>query len=108
MAILTSFAAREVFVGTMATLYSLGSGGANPLSLQQRMRMDVNEQTGKPVFAPATAISLLLFYAFAMQCVSTLVITFRETHKWKWPALQFAYMTGLAYMAAFMAYHLIR
>lgn len=108
IALVTSFAAREVFVGTMATIYSLGGEDFEENTLREQMLADINPRTGMPLFDLATTFSLLLFYAFAMQCMSTLAITWRETKSWKWPALQFGYMTGLAYLASLLAYQLLR
>lgn len=105
IALVTSFAAREVFVGTMATIYSIGSaGGEEDATIKSRMREEINPETGGPRFTPAVGFSLLLFYTFAMQCMSTLAVVYRETGGWKWPMLQLAYMTGLAYVSAWIAY----
>ncbi len=103
--LLTSFAAREVFVGTMSTLYSLGDDGGTE-SLREKMRQ-ARLPDGRPVFTRATSLSLLIFYVFAMQCMSTLAVVRRETGSWKWPALQFTFMTTLAYLAAWAVYHLL-
>jgi ferrous iron transport protein B len=108
ISLVTSFAAREVFVGTMATIYSLGGEDFEESSLRDRMQADIHPQTGEPLYGMATTFSLLLFYAFAMQCMSTLAITWRETKSWRWPALQFVYMTGLAYLASLIAYQLLK
>ena len=105
IALITSFAAREVFVGTMGMLYSVGSE-AKEEKVTEKMRKAVNPDTQKPVHGPASAFSLLIFYAFAMQCMSTLAVVRRETKSWKWPLIQFLYMTGLAYAASFIAYRL--
>lgn len=102
IALLTSFAAREVFVGTMATIYSVGSD--EELVIKERMAAEINPQTGKPVYTFATSLSLLLFYVFALQCMSTLAVTRRETKSWKWPIVQFVFMGVLAYLSAFAAY----
>ena len=110
--LISSFAAREVFVGTMSTVYSLGEvdvedeGQKN--SLLQRMKSEINQNTGEPAYNFATGISLLLFYAFAMQCMSTIAIVKRETNSWKWTLLQTGFMTGFAYLVAFIAYHLLK
>lgn len=105
IALVTSFAAREVFVGTMATIYSIGSaGGEEDATIKSRMREEINPETGGPRFTPAVGFSLLLFYTFAMQCMSTLAVVYRETGGWKWPLLQLVYMTGLAYISAWIAY----
>ncbi len=103
IALITSFAAREVFVSTMSTIYSIGSD-AEPMRLKDRMAQDINPDTGQPTYGLATAVSLLLFYVLAMQCMSTLAVVRRETGSWKWPALQFFFMTGLAYLVSLMAY----
>lgn len=107
IALLTSFAAREVFVGSMATIYGASSADDNPQTLLQQMRNDRHPITGKPIYTPATALSLILFYAFAMQCMSTLAVTRRETGSWKWSLIMIAYMTALAYVAAWLGYRLL-
>jgi ferrous iron transport protein B len=104
IALVTSFAAREVFVGTMATLYSVQSGGDEQSSLREKMKNEVNPDTGKPVFTLPVGLSLMIFYVFAMQCMSTLAITYRETKGWKWPVLQTVYMSGLAYVSAYLVF----
>jgi ferrous iron transport protein B len=106
IALITSFAAREVFVGTMATLYSVGDE-KNDLKLKEKMKAAVRPD-GKPVFNLASGISLMIFYVFAMQCMSTLAIVRRETRTWKWPIIQFIYMTGLAYIMSWIAYQLLK
>lgn len=106
IALITSFAAREVFVGTMATIYSIQSAEEDVTTLKNRMRMEVNPETGQPYFTLALGLSLMVFYVFAMQCMSTLAITYRETKGWKWPALQLVYMSGLAYVLALVTYKL--
>jgi ferrous iron transport protein B len=103
IALITSFAAREVFVGTIATLYSIGETESES-TIKSRLRNEINPETGGPRFTPAVAFSLLVFYAFAMQCMSTLAIVKRETKSWKWPMLQLAYMTVVAYVGAFLVY----
>ncbi len=108
IALITSFAAREVFVGTMATIYSVEGSAEKMESVQQKMKTATNPETGKPVFSLAVAFSLMMFYAFAMQCASTVAVVYRETKNWKWPAIQFAYMTVLAYAASLLAYNLLR
>lgn len=105
IALLTSFAAREVFVGTMATIYSVGSSDEERV-IKERMAAEINPATGKPVYTLGTSLSLLLFYVFALQCMSTLAVTKRETKSWKWPAIQFTFMGVLAYVAAFMAFQI--
>lgn len=104
IALITSFAAREVFVGTMATLYSVGDGvGENSNTLRQKMAA-AKRADGTKVYDLATGLSLLVFYVIAMQCMSTLVIVKRETKTWKWPVIQFIYMTGLAYLLSWVTY----
>ncbi len=107
IAIITSFAAREVFVGTMATIYSVGDQSEDSATIMERMRAEINPDTGEPFYTVAVACSLLIFYLFAMQCMSTLAIVYRETRSWKWPALQFVYMTGLAYVSSLLIYQLL-
>lgn len=106
VAIISSFAAREVFVGTLATIYSVGSD--NEETIKNRMAKDINTSSGKPLFNFASGISLLLFYAFAMQCMGTLAIVKRETQSWKWPAMQLVIMTTLAYISALMAFQILK
>ena len=102
--IVASFAAREVFVGTMATIYSVGSHGEEENTIKEKMKNEVNSVTGKPIYTFASGISLLLFYAFAMQCMSTLAIVKKETNSWKWPIIQLFVMSGFAYLVAFLAF----
>ncbi|UKM65401.1 ferrous iron transport protein B [Flavobacteriaceae bacterium GSB9] len=106
IAIVSSFAAREVFVGTLATIYSVGSD--DEATIKNRMAAEVNPILGGPLFNFASGISLLLFYAFAMQCMSTLAIVKRETNSWKWPTLQLVVMTGIAYAAALIAFQILK
>jgi ferrous iron transport protein B len=105
--IVASFAAREVFVGTMATIYSVGSHDEEENTIKQRMRAEVHPETGKPIYTFASGISLLLFYAFAMQCMSTLAVVKKETNSWKWPMIQLFVMSGFAYFVAFIAFQLL-
>jgi len=107
IALVTSFAAREVFVGTMATIYSVGAE-TNSQSIREKMQAEINPETEKPRYTLAVGLSLMLFYAFAMQCMSTLAVVYRETKKWKWPLIQFIYMGILAYITSFMAYNLFK
>lgn len=113
IALLTSFAAREVFTGTLAVLYNMGSaegdindGAENEAkaTLREKMRRETFSDTGKPVYTLATALSLLVFYALAMQCMSTMAVVRRETGSWKWALLQFLFMSGLAYLGAWFVY----
>ncbi|AZI24603.1 ferrous iron transport protein B [Pedobacter sp. G11] len=106
--LITSFAAREAFVGTMATIYSVDGGDEDTSTIRERMEASVNSKTGLPVYTFATGISLMLFYAFAMQCMSTVAIVYRETKGWKWPIIQLSYMTAMAYVAALIAYQLLK
>ncbi len=106
IAILSSFAAREVFVGTLATIYSVGNN--DEATIKNRMAAEVNPILGGPLFTFASGISLLLFYAFAMQCMSTLAIVKRETNSWKWPILQLTIMSTFAYLVALMAFQLLK
>jgi ferrous iron transport protein B len=106
IAIVSSFAAREVFVGTLATIYSVGSDEEE--TIKNRMAAEINPSTGKPLFNFASGISLLLFYAFAMQCMSTLAIVKRETNSWKWPLWQLLVMTLIAYVVALGAYQFLK
>jgi ferrous iron transport protein B len=105
IALVTSFAAREVFVGTIATIYSLGST-EDERTIKSRLQTEINPETGGPRFTPAVGFSLLVFYTLAMQCASTLAVVKRETKGWKWPLLQLSYMTGLAYVSAFLVYRI--
>ncbi|MBS1663388.1 MAG: ferrous iron transporter B, partial [Bacteroidetes bacterium] len=108
IALITSFAAREVFVGTMATLYSVEGGkDADEMTLRQRMQ-SARREDGTPVYTLASGVSLMVFYVLAMQCMSTLAVVRRETRSWKWPAIQLAYMTGLAYVMSLIAFQLLR
>jgi ferrous iron transport protein B len=106
IAIISSFAAREVFVGTLATIYSVGDSD-NENTIKNKMQAEINPATGEKIFNFASGISLLLFYAFAMQCASTLAITKKETNTWKWPLGQLIFMSGLAYAVALIAYQIL-
>ncbi|GAA3558724.1 ferrous iron transport protein B [Snuella lapsa] len=106
IAIISSFAAREVFVGTLATIYSVGSD--DEATIKNRMAAEVNPILGGPLFTFASGISLLLFYAFAMQCMSTLAIVKRETNSWKWPLLQLGIMSSFAYIVALIAFQILK
>ncbi len=103
IALITSFAAREVFVGTMATLYSVGDESEKTETLQEKMKQ-AHHADGTKVYTLATGLSLLMFYVLAMQCMSTLAIVKRETGTWKYPAIQFTYMLGLAYLMSFVIF----
>jgi ferrous iron transport protein B len=106
IAIVSSFAAREVFVGTLATIYSVGS--EDEATIKSRMAAEINPVLGGPLFTFASGISLLLFYAFAMQCMSTLAVVKRETNSWKWPILQLTIMSSFAYIVALIAFQFLK
>jgi ferrous iron transport protein B len=105
IALVTSFAAREVFVGTMATLYSVEESDNS--SLREKLKAAVRPD-GTPVYSLAAALSLMVFYVLAMQCMSTLAVVKRETQSWKWPTIQFFMMTGLAYVMSWMVYAVMK
>jgi ferrous iron transport protein B len=107
IAIISSFAAREVFVGTLATIYSVG-GSDNEATIKNKMASEVHPDSGVKIFNFASGISLLLFYAFAMQCASTLAVTKKETNSWKWPMGQLIFMSGFAYIVALLAYQILK
>ncbi len=106
ISLITSFAAREVFVGTMSTIYSIGDE-ENFDQLRDKMNKDTLAN-GDPVYSIAVVLSLMVFYAFAMQCMSTLAVVYKETKSWKWPVIQFLYMTGLAYVGSWVVFNLFR
>ncbi len=108
IAVVSSFAAREVFVGTLATIYSVGNHSEEETTIKNRMAAEVHPITGNKIFNFATGISLLLFYAFAMQCISTLAIVKKETNSWKWPLVQLVFMSGFAYLSALIAYQFLK
>ncbi|MBL4709455.1 MAG: ferrous iron transport protein B [Flavobacteriales bacterium] len=105
IAIITSFAAREVFVGTMATLYSVGDE-ENTASIKEKMNRATHASTGAKVYTKATGYSLLIFYAFALQCMATVAIVVKETGGWKWPIIQLVYMGALAYFSSLLVYQI--
>jgi ferrous iron transport protein B len=107
IALLASFAAREVFVSTMATIYSVGQADGAEETLLEKLKTEKNPETGELVFSTAVSFSLLIFYLFAMQCMATLAIVQRETKSWKWPLIQLVYMTLLAYFGAFITFQLL-
>lgn len=102
--IVASFAAREVFVSTMSVVYNVGAGDAGDeegtAGLAERMKTE-RRADGTAVYTPVTGLTLMVFYVFAMQCVSTVAVVRRETNSWRWPLFQFAYMTALAWVLAF-------
>lgn len=107
ISLITSLAAREVFVGTMATIYGAGDAD-NPEPVRKRMADAIDPETGKKFYTPARGISLMIFYAFALQCMSTIAVVKRETKSWKWPIIQFVYMGVLAYVASLITYQLMK
>ncbi|MBS1486112.1 MAG: ferrous iron transport protein B [Bacteroidetes bacterium] len=107
IALVTSFAAREVFVGTIATIYSIGSTD-DQATIKERLRSEINPDTGKPRYTLAVGLSLLVFYTFAMQCMSTLAVVKRETKSWHWPLIQLVYMSALAYFSALVVYQFLK
>jgi ferrous iron transport protein B len=106
ISLITSFAAREVFVGSLATIYSVGDSEEDSKTLIEKMRSEVNEK-GEPRFSLATGLSLMIFYAYAMQCMATLAVVKRETNSWKWPIIQLLSMGALAYLAALFTFNLL-
>ncbi|HSZ72379.1 MAG TPA: ferrous iron transport protein B [Cytophagaceae bacterium] len=108
IALITSFAAREVFIGTMATIYSIGDQAEESDSVIQKMKSEKDPETGAAFYNIARSLSLLVFYVFAMQCMSTLAVVYRETKSWKWPIVQFVFMTAVAYVSSFVVYSLFK
>ena len=106
IAIVSSFAAREVFVGTLATIYSVGNDDEQ--TIRSRLAAEVHPMLGTPRFNFASGVSLLLFYAFAMQCMSTLAVVRKETNSWVWPMGQLFVMSALAYLVALIAFQLLQ
>jgi ferrous iron transport protein B len=107
VALISSLAAREVFVGTMSTLYSIGNE-ADEKTLKEKLQSAQNPHTGLPVYTTAVAFSLMIFYAFSLQCISTIAVTKRETGGWKWAIIQFVFMTAVAYLCSFVTYQLLK
>lgn len=107
IALLTSFAAREVFVGTLATIYAIGADESENTTIKNRMKREIRATTGKTLYDLPLCASLLVFYVYAMQCMSTLAVVYRETKTWKWPIIQLVYMSFLAYVASFMVFQLL-
>ena len=106
IALITSFAAREVFVGTMSTIYSIGAADDDEATIKEMLSREVNSKTGEALYTPALGLSLMVFYAFAMQCISTVAIVYRETKGWRWPIIQMVYMTVVAYLAAWVTFQI--
>jgi ferrous iron transport protein B len=105
ISLLTSFAAREVFVGSLATIYAVGETGSNDRLINKLK--EEKKSNGQPMFSLATGMSLLIFYVFAMQCMATLAVVKRETNTWKWPFIQLALMGLIAYLCAFCTFELL-
>jgi ferrous iron transport protein B len=108
IALITSFAAREVFVGTLATIYSVEADDEDTSTIKEKMQSEVNPATGEKIFNFPAGMSLLVFYAFAMQCMATLAIVKRETKTWKWPLIQLFGMTGFAYMCSLIVFQILK
>lgn len=106
ISLITSFAAREVMVSTLAIIYEIESGDENSLDLQTSMQNDINPKTGKKVWSTLTGISVLIFFAYACQCMSTLTVVRKETNSYLWPLFLFVYMTGLAYISSYLIYQI--
>jgi len=104
LGLVTSFAAREVMVSTLATIYNVGNVKDDVISLSDAMKRDKNPVTGKSIFTPLVALSLMVFYVYAAQCMATFAIVKRETNSWKWPVFMVVYMTGLAYFGSLIVY----
>ena len=102
--LLTSFAAREVMVSTMATIYNVEDRGDETVNLREAMRNDVDAKTGVPVYTPLIALALMVFYVFAAQCMATFAIVRQETNSWKWPLFMIAYLTILSYLGGLFVY----
>jgi ferrous iron transport protein B len=107
ISLITSFAAREVFVGSMATIYSVGEDFEENSALIDRLKEERWSDSGRPVYTLASGVSLMVFYVYAMQCMATFAVVRRETKSWKWPVLQLVYMGVLAYLAAFITFHVL-
>ena len=108
IALITSFAAREVFVGTLATIYSVGSDDENTTTIKEKMRSEINPATGKKIFNFPAGMSLLAFYAFAIQCMATLAIVKRESKTWEWPLIRLFGITGLAYVCSLIVFQILK
>ena len=102
--LLASLAAREVIVSTLAQIYATGEGET---SLRSAVRADVDPRTGNPVFSPPTVAALLVFFVFALQCLSTIAVMRRETNSWRWPAFAFGYLLAAAYLASFATHRIV-
>lgn len=107
IALISSFAAREVFVGTMSTLFQTGANNENVVGIRKKMQAEINPTTGKPAYGIGYAVSLMLFYAFALQCISTMAVLKKETQTWKWSIILFFLYGSIAYLSAFAAFQFI-
>jgi ferrous iron transport protein B len=106
--IVSSFAAREVFVSTMSTVYNVGDYDESSVSDLEKTLQEQKHPDGTPVYTALTGVSLMVFYVFALQCVSTVAVVRRETNSWRWPLFQWAYMGVLAWGFAFVTFHVGR
>ena len=102
--LITSFAAREVVVSTLATLYNVEEKGENVVVITEALKNDINQVTGLPIYTSLVALSLMVFYVYAAQCMATFAIIRNETNSWKWPLIMIVYMTVLAYMGSLLVY----
>ena len=102
--LITSFAAREVMVSTLATLYNVEEEGDDVVGIVLALKNDINPNTGNPRYTPLVALSLMVFYVYAAQCMATFAIVRNETNTWKWPLFMIVYMTSLAYFGSFIVY----
>ena len=106
ISLITSFAAREVFVGSLATIYAVNAEEGGNMRLIDRMRSE-KRMDGKPVYSLASGVSLMVFYVYAMQCMATLAVVKRETKSWKWPLIQIGFMGAMAYFGALITFNLL-
>jgi ferrous iron transport protein B len=106
ISLITSFAAREVFVGSLATIYAVHDDGESNKRLIDRLRAE-KRPDGTPVYTLAAGVSLMIFYVFAMQCMATLAVVKRETKSWKWPLIQIGFMGILAYLGAYITFQIL-
>lgn len=106
--LITSFAAREVMVSTLATIYNIQDADETTVDLRTALKQDINPKTGKPVFTPLVAVSLMVFFVLACQCMSTLAVVRRETNSWRWPLFMFFYMLVFAYIGSFVVFQVGR
>ena len=102
--LITSFVAREVLVSTLATIYNVKEAEETSVNLRIALQNETNVTTGKRVYTPLVAVSIMVFFALACQCMATVAIVKRETNSWRWPIIMVLYMTGLAYVSSFVVY----